>query len=249
MIGISYRGNTGNNVFQYVVARLLAEETGLALNALSIPEFPELTSLPGRTGTGPEFKLLDCHFWRPDAIRSLAHDLRDRRFILRGNFEVYSALEPYADRIRSWFHPQIGHIDGAAVHIRGTDHMRMGRLPRDYYLQALEIVGRENAVIYTDDPNWEFVRQFGLPIVSGTKMGDWSSIRASSRIVLSLSTYSWWAAFLSQATTVVQPWPTRGFRSDHAPTTVIRVPSWTSVQCNPLWSHDVEEFNGSVAQQ
>jgi hypothetical protein len=141
---------------------------------------------------------------------------------------------PFRTILRHIFEPalKLPPSNEVAVHIRGTDtrdHLGV-RVPLDYYQRALDLTGRENAVIYTDDPDWHAYDALGLPIKHGTPLEDFAAIMAAQRIIVSKSSFAWWAAYLSCAETVVQPEPLVSWRSQTSTNAYLNVPDWKQIE-------------------
>ena len=77
---------------------------------------------------------------------------------------------------------------------------------RDYYLKALTFLPKKEVVVITD--NIEKARQvIGLDCryISSTPIMDFYLLSHAHYLVMSPSSFSWWAAWLSQAVTVAPP--------------------------------------------
>lgn len=119
------------------------------------------------------------------------------------------------------------------VHVRRGDYAGNAmELSTDWYKRALDMVYAvgghtiETEVV-TNDPDWckrnlDLGRPYKL-LPTGTALEDMRSLAASDFIVISRSTFSWWAAAISDATVIApDPWfPTmpRGETQDLLPET------------------------------
>ncbi len=86
-------------------------------------------------------------------------------------------------------------------------------LPFEYYSGILDNQSFDRLFIITDCPGDPFLKLFDSyhpKIISGSLMDDFNIVRSASRIVLSTSTFSWWAAFLSDAAKIYFPNPGYG---------------------------------------
>lgn len=112
--------------------------------------------------------------------------------------------------------------ESVAVHIRRGDYLSPankayfgGIASDDYYRHAIDFIQQESAdshfFIFTNDSEWvaENLKLQKMTIVSGNAGGDsWMDMFLMSRckhIIIANSTFSWWAAYLSSAKTIICP--------------------------------------------
>lgn len=222
MIVVKYIGRLGNNLFQYCLGRILATELGFDLIAEPIEGFPNATSWK---------QSRDSHFFRKrvllkghrlDLAAMLADDRR-RRITLKGFFQRYEYYRSYKKQIRrDWLGPEIPlqfPDDELTISIRAGDiwqkqtqrwiHPDYVALPFSFYEKILE-QGNWNKVHVVsedrDDPMAQKIaNRYGAEVYSGSVLSDFNLLRSSSNVVLSVSTFSWWAAWLSSAKRVFAP--------------------------------------------
>jgi hypothetical protein len=255
MIFVRYSGQTGNQLFQYAFARLLAEAMEVDLNAGEIKEFPQLDLgsvwwNPTRPRRPIIIADLPQFLWNTpiegmqfpigypttltgeSELIGLSDRLEPSRDIFICAFAQQSRFyEPNRDRIMRWFGPSASSGLHTAVHVRGKDYIRNGVPPLDpsYYENALDIVGRKDAFVVTDDPDCEIVKCLGLPVMPTTPKSAFDFMRSAKKVVTSVSTFSWWAAFLSDASQIVQPEPSTGMWSKETPLNYLVMPGWVKV--------------------
>jgi hypothetical protein len=223
LIDVRYKARLGNNLFQYCLGRILAETLGFALQAPTIPGFPNTAAtITGALYEQPE-QTLTGHLI--DLERVLG-DSGPRRIVLDGWFQRYDYYRPYRGQIQQWlaFAPSIEVPDprnGVVVHVRRTDFVRLGwALPFAYYTEALERVrpNGANVWIVTDDHRDPFFKQFAPwrpRFHSGTALEQMLFMTRATRLVMSQSTFSWWPTFLGNPTDVVCPVPAFGAWSEN----------------------------------
>ena len=177
----------------------------------------------GRPGTNRNHvKLLGGHW----------HDLQDIEHATRitcrlGYYQRYEYYRPYRDQIRDeWLRLQTPLLttDPSAVycHVRRRDYLPTPQRPVTHRQQPLAATIDEYAaclrhfpearrlVLCTDDPRdpflYEFSR-FGLPVTinGGTWDQDLLTLLSADNLLISQSTYSWWAGFLGRAQQIVCP--------------------------------------------
>jgi len=97
--------------------------------------------------------------------------------------------------------------DDMVVHLRLTDMTNINYSYLHIAMEKYKVPGRRFLV--TDDAAdpraVEFIRRYNLIVYTKSEIDDWTFIRGFNTIILGCSTYSWWSAFLSDATTIVYP--------------------------------------------
>ena len=204
-VTINYRMNHGNNIFQYICARLFADRHGLRLES----NFAR----PSLLGMRPQEN--GRRFDREPFVFTDEHDVLDRtwppgRYIFDGYFQ------------RShWYHSARKEIEAFAVpglvpkrpprdiviNLRlGHDYKELNwRVHPKWYLQILKTEGFDRLHIVTDyrDPDYlSHFASFDPIIVSSGPRGDWKYLRSFDRIVCANSSFSWWAAYFSDASKI-----------------------------------------------
>lgn len=218
MIEVRYRDRLGNNLFQYALGRILAEEKGYALQAQPIHGFPN-TQKPVHGAVHHEpIRILEKQIID---FKGLLSDPNPQHLILNGWFQRGEHYWPYRDRIREWFEmdpairmPQFK--PDLVVHVRRKDYIYNGwALPFSYYEQAIERLNPPGGsiCILTDDPTDPFFRHFERwrpHFYQGSALQEFWLMSQAPRLVISQSTFSWWAAFLAESQITVCPVPAFG---------------------------------------
>lgn len=225
MVQVNYLGRLGNNLFQYALGRIIAENMGYSLNAAPIPGFP-ITYEP------VVGKKQDGYFLKFEGqLIDLDNVYRQRMAVnLSGWFQNYRYYKPYKEKIRLWFYtcpiPEIVGESDVVLHLRRTQGpidyqvsyeigdkqvmMSPDLLSFEYYDDILKSLKFETLHICTDMINDPFIRHFDKykpKIYSGDMVRDFCILRKARRLIMSISTYSWWAAFLSDAMEIWFPKP------------------------------------------
>jgi hypothetical protein len=226
VVEIDYRGRLGNWLVQYCIGRRLANELGFSLASMAIPGFPNAVPL------GPSYDPDACRLAR-DRIHtahevdldSVVADRRPRIIQLHGFFQRYEFLQPVKDVLReSWL--ASGPLpptdpDELTIHIRAGDIWRATapagqKMVREYHGLPFsfyaDVIGRRpwrKIHVVTEDPRdpmvQKLVSHFGVTVSSGEVMDDFNRLRASHNLVPSISTFAWWAAWLSNARQIYYP--------------------------------------------
>jgi len=213
MVEVRYQGGLGNNMFQYCLGRLLAEDLGFVLRAQPIPEFPNTSqAVQGARYDAPE-QILGGQ--RIDLPAILA-DRSPRKIVLDGWFQHYAYYREHLSRIREWFvfnssiPVPVAPAD-VAVHVRRTDYVpRRWTVPFSFYDAALErLRPRPGGVwIVTDDAKDPYFRRFRRwkpKFLSGPPGEDMLFLTRARNLVLSPSTFSWWPAILGTHEQIICP--------------------------------------------
>jgi hypothetical protein len=130
---------------------------------------------------------------------------------LRGFFQRVEYLYPYLERIRHWLD-----IKGVSPFLkpcrdnvifnirRGVDFGALGwTIDSSYYRRALARI-RNIGKVYLfgsglGDEVADVFKEYGVVIVGGSPLEQFAFMRSFNRMVLSNSTFAWWAALLSNA--------------------------------------------------
>ncbi len=218
MIEVHYSSQLGNRLFQYALARILSAELNLYLPPCPINGFPcTECEVKGKRISRPTVLLDGQDFdWRETLQKA-----QNSHLVLAGNFQQSRFYIPWANELRhEWLRPQeplnfVGaEPNSLVIHIRRTDYLWQGwGLPFSSYQSVIEEHGADRVVIVTDDPNdpfiWRFAR-YKPTIRSTSPFDDFLFLRSARYLMISPSSFSWWAAFLSVASKIYFPVPQSG---------------------------------------
>lgn len=163
----------GNNIFQYVAAKLLAEHHNLEVSA--VPAGADYYAVPDLEGMGVNF--LNQSQIPTTNVRNVnesnyleSFDTRysDATFLLNGYFEDYRLYFNKIEHIKTWF-PAVSSRNNKAlvVHMRTGDRLFMKNefysKPRvENYLEAISKFDFDEFHIVTDMPKWDYVTSHEL---------------------------------------------------------------------------------------
>lgn len=216
---IRFGNRLGNRLFSYCAGRILAGGLNYELYSEGVPGFVNTSSGNLRRSASmdegaPSHVVETCE----DIEALLQEPDPPENVVVDGLFQDYPFLKPHRDYIRSrWLafedaHPVPPGPDDVVVHLRGGDVWSWNRepgqgahrvLPLSFYLTALESRSFERLFIVCqdlDDPVAQLLRErYGGLVISGGEVEDFRFLASARRMVLSASTYAWWAGWLSDA--------------------------------------------------
>lgn len=221
----------GNRLWAYSVAKIIATELDYDLHCKTIWGFPNTYAC---TLEVPQ----NSYPWERHGeninIENIVANKTARNIQITGYFQKYDYIKKYADIIRNdWLKidPELLHDidkDDIVVHIRF--HVGQAPVKFEYYEKALSMAKYKQLYICTDEPFHPYLKQFEryTPIIKSTQsfesyfyttpwdeitkknVGDFGFIASFNKIIISYSTYAWWAAFLSNATEIYAPYSRTG---------------------------------------
>lgn len=216
----------GNNLFQYIIARLFAMKHGLRMITPFTPAngtdiLHVLPSDEGETVEAPSIRITDDPWicaQRPETpflILSPQQDLFSGKwprahYIFEGWFERSQWYHDRRAEIESFVTPDpIADINtkDIVVNLRvGADFIaKHWTIHPKWYLDILARERFDTLHIVTDCRNHEYLRHFAhyAPhIICSGPRGDWNYLRAFDRIICSNSSFCWWACFFSRASRI-----------------------------------------------
>jgi len=218
VIIVNKKGRLGNSLFQYTFGRIIHEKTGQKLfTHLKNSNIPEIKDIEGIIK--PNYLLLKDYAECEGNIINIDEIIQyNCGFILDGFFQHKSYYESRRNEIKSWlFDIKKTELDTAAVHLRFDDYTQINwHLPESYYNECLKLSSSKKLLIFTDDPHHNYVKKLislGGELSNLSDIDDLKKMASCNEIIMSRSSYSWWAAFLSNANKVYFPRPKNGWWS------------------------------------
>jgi hypothetical protein len=220
MVTVNYIGRFGNNLFQYVFARLLATKNGLKLvTEWNRPDMLQFTPNPDGRICTQMVRLDDQHGAYKTNLNWLRDDFKNVHVELKGYFQHPTFYDDEKDLVKSWIlFPALAeeHDKDVVMHLRLDDYEVTGRRPiidQTWYADVLEkTTGRVFVVVEKPKAKWEdeylnklqgMIAHRAPEFILGTSAhNDFHFIRSFGTIISSNSSFSWWAAWLSKATKI-----------------------------------------------
>ena len=194
--------------------------------------------IEGKVVDQPQMRLVLGEFrrWNGHAI-NLPHVLehgKDHRIVLRGYFQRTEYYQPHKARIKSWFKLSDVHLPitpgprDVVVHIRRSlDMFVLDRaLDLSYYHDLLAGLTFDKVLVCglgIDERVKSALAEFDPTYLDLEAIPSLFLLTRASRIVLANSTFSWWGAYLSEATDIYFPRPVRSIWSPERPEIALEV--------------------------
>jgi len=216
-VNITWRNGFGNQLFQYALGRLIAQENNLNLTYSS------------ELGKGCANSLIN-HKFIDEPNHIVKYDSNQHQIKYQINYDgdmIYDNLENpdtyknYLSEIRDWF-PKVKktNLKDLIVHIRRGDNGDNINTSIDWYLKVMGNIEYDKVMLVTDEPNHpnvvEFLNKTNAELFSTSTiitledrknnqsetMKDFNFIRSFDKILFSNSTFAWWASLLSDASEI-----------------------------------------------
>jgi len=221
MVIVRLRGDLGNQMCQYSVGRIIAEHKKYSLkldesddgwkNVLhenfpntTIPNGAEVTTNPISIGPNLYHLEYDVLFNHSGLI------------FLHGYWQKHYLFTPYESRIKEWFsYDDTAHekpdADDIVIHCRfptsALDHTIIS--PITTFIDIVNTLNYRKCVVVTDRPDNPMLDQFkclnNVVIRSKSRMEDFTFLKHARRLIISQSSFSWWASFLGNQEKVYVP--------------------------------------------
>jgi GR25 family glycosyltransferase involved in LPS biosynthesis len=178
-----------------------------------------------------------------------------RLYDLDGYFQTYKYFEHTKDIVASIMRPKdqwmalakkyTGNQPYTVIHVRRGDYVTTYKgiyteCTVEYYKKAMSDINEDVPLfICSDDIDWCKEAFSGIDgfkdaqyVTTGSMNVDWCILYGGRNVVISNSSYSWWAAYLSKAKKVIapHPWYTVDGKLSHLNTDDIYYPSWTILE-------------------
>ena len=169
---------------------------------------------------------------KPVGVNDITHNnpfIKKRNVVLDGWFQRYEYYRGHKYKIKEWL--RIEDIDVGQTPDDIIIHLRLGDcilgdlaadpyvMPFDYYEKALNSTSFDKLYICSDpetlshpmfEDYMEKFSKYSPTLLGGNALEDFRAIKSFNKIIMSQSSFSWWAAFLSSASEIFSPVPMPG---------------------------------------
>jgi len=227
MINIKYKGRLGNNIFQYCLGRIIAEKLNYKLVG-KLDNFTNCIELDGQNFSYPIQTLLMHNI----DINKILNNKESRKIILKGYFHNITYYFNSKNKIKKWLEIdnsyRIPTAEDLVLHVRGGDiynknpNCNHPPVPFYYYKNIIESESFNKLYIVTEFTSDIMVKKlsekYKSEIISQSPIEDYFFMLNSKKLVLSLSTLSWWSGWMSNAEKIYFPmygfWHPNSIRTD-----------------------------------
>ena len=160
---VRYTNGVGNNIFQYVFSRLLADRHGLNLSTDSLP----ILDVNGQIfELNPDLETVNIGLNELEYSKYF-NDMEPCNFVVNTYGEDYTIYKPHIEEIRSWFAdiPKTNQED-LAFHLRlgdrllyKRDHDPCMRVEPKEYAEVFKRFDYNRLHIYTDMEDWKHIAE------------------------------------------------------------------------------------------
>ncbi len=196
MVSVQIMGGLGNQLFQYSAGYLAMRDfsTTLYLDT-SWYNVPQASFLKYSLDKFKNLVLGGVESQPPSDSITLRGYFQDSRYFNRYREELLHVFD----------YPKTILPPGTvAIHIRRRDHVGLNWcLPDSYYINNIKKLSEYSPLIFTDDP--EYCKRFNVPIYPSSDdcIHDMFTMSTADSFILSNSTYSCWAAYISGSNNVI----------------------------------------------
>lgn len=221
MLTITLRGRLGNQLYEYAMVRSIAEKNGYGYYI--IPEEWNGTDLFdldfGKIDTVPMIYTYTEKYMIP--YDPLIWEVKDGTC-----FQGYFQTEKYFDqeKVRKWFKlkPSMESDqlilkypieEYCYIHLRGGDFNLIPdysySLPREYFYRAIKKINEEKSIskfiVITDDVKYGHECFPQYEILNNNILTDFNLINKAKYLIISNSSFAWWATWLNENNYVIAP--------------------------------------------
>lgn len=217
-VAINYQGRMFNRWTEYCFARLVAEKNELTLETpwvgtdfITVEPFK-----PGKTiaKINREIHLKDSTAKKTWGEIPKAESVR---YVVDGFFQHAEWVFFNWERILEFARPTqktntLG-MDVVVIHLRRGDYEPWRRIPISWYTEILDKENFSRLFVVCERADAEskdvdvFRKYKDMRVISGSPVNDWNFLRGAARLIISNSSYAFWAAFFSLAKVWVHtPW-------------------------------------------
>jgi len=236
MIILKYRGGMGNRFFVYCLGRILAERFGYSLSCKLINGFSNTTPI---TGTSHKENSIRIDRYNVDTTINDIENGKHHQMVMVYSLQLYRLYKDHKEKIKQWLKPDLQINDVSSLDFRvkhngifekiKVDKINSGDivilqrlqdfidlrldLKFNYFDKILKNIKHNRIFVVSDEIESETFNSFSEynPIyLFGNAFEHYSFASLFNRMIISQSTFSWWIAWLSNATEIYCPFTAGG---------------------------------------
>ena len=236
MIILKYRAGTGNRFFVYCLGRILAERFGYSLSCKLINGFSNTIPI---AGTSHKENVIRIDRNNVDATINDLENNKHHKIIIPYSLQFYRLYKEHKEKIKQWLKPDLQINDVSALdfrvkHNNAFEKVNIDKITPDdivilqrlqdfidlrldlkfnYFNTILKNIKYNRIFVVSDEVESETFNRFSEynPIyLFGNAFEHYSFASLFNRMIISQSTFSWWIAWLSNATEIYCPFTASG---------------------------------------
>jgi hypothetical protein len=223
MINTKLIGGLGNNMFQYSLGRILAEQKKYNLSVENIANlqkyFPNVSEITNKNSASGD--ILELGY---SSIEKTVQNVNTEAVLnhkgpihVNGFFQKHKYYTKHLKKIKKWFeYDDLNFLkpkeNDLVIHYRLTDYVTLNwHLPPEAFLQTIEKnnIKYDTCYLITDQPNHPFIAPLtkikNIAIINQEPLADFTLLKYAKQLIISHSTFSWWASFLGDQEKVYIP--------------------------------------------
>jgi Galactosyltransferase len=210
-----YQGRTGNRLFIFAAAWALAEAAGVPLSAQPIEGFPGTDNFSHFDAASRPLRTTSHSWQKIDWKNCLDHIAGGGDVIVNGYHQRYELIRPFKQRLRTLLRTiaapepmEYPSTSDLVVNVRLGDYFsphisRVFAYPLDSVADVIREQTFSRLFVTTDEPDHPFIEKlvndFGAKRVPGNALAHLKFLTFATRLVITPSTFGWWAAWLGRA--------------------------------------------------
>ena len=228
MVNVELIGGLGNNMFQYAIGKIIADTKGYNLNISDIhllsEYFPNISNITNKKSVLTNQLNVGYGSTSGYIQNCNVNDILERCGLInfKGFFQKHYFYTKFVDILRSEFEynstnfltPASGDL---VVHVRLGDYVTLNHFLQPLiYLNIIQSIEYERCVIITDEIDSPYLKEFEkldncIVQHSNNIMQDFYTLTSAKTLILSQSTFSWWASLLGHQQQVFVPLHENGY--------------------------------------
>ena len=214
MLKTELKGRLGNQMFQYAILRIMADKINTSYSFDKNWLGKNIFDI--EYGSNELFKKINTFDEGKNAFNKNVFDIKDNT-LLRGYWQSPKYFEGYDDFVKDLFKIKESSLpknlpemddNTCIIHFRGGDYLSHNYVPKKEWYEkarkeALSFNPNMKFLVITDDPITAKIYLPNDKIVSSTLINDFTLLLNAKNKIISSSTFSWWAYWLSENESII----------------------------------------------